>query len=409
MTRLGFIALVVLAALPAVSCDPEPIAEPEYRPPEEPEYRPPEAEAGPHQTLWDRDGNGWEPAVLDGSGSTRGTRRIVGYQWTENGVPVIGWLEEGLLYIEVSVGRHTFVLTITDDTGRSDADTVLVEVRDPDPVVTILLPADGTTHATGRDVGFRGRAVDRYESLLTDAHLVWISDIDGELGTGSELKRDDLTPGKHTITLQGTDQDGFIGSDSVEITLVDAPIVTILEPENDRSFYWAEEVDLVGTCADPEGGPTWDWAVTWHVSGDGPAGRQLESVAEFVSPGRHAVTLRCVDEHGVAGQASVTIEVVFSFAAHIQPVIEALGCPECHAGNDPAGGAALDSYEAITEGVGAHGPLVVPGDAMQGTLVETMIWGWGQHDSLETEVVPYPWWEWVTALAWWVNAGAPDN
>lgn len=417
MSRMRSILIAGFAGLVGASCDSEPIAEPVYRPPE--------AEAGPNQTLHDRDGSGRESVVLDGSASRRGSRQIVRWEWTEGGSPVFGWSETDrrTLSTDVAVGRHTFVLTVTDDTGRSVSDMVLIEVLAPDPIVAILLPGPGTTHAAGRELVFHGRGVDQYDSPLAYDQLVWTSDLDGEIGTGEVFTTDDLSPGEHVVTLQGTDRDGFVGSASVEFTLVDPPIVTILEPENDRSFHWAEDVDLLGTCSDPDGGPTEDWAVVWHVSGDGPVSRDLQSVAEFVSPGPHTVTLKCVDELGLSGEASVPIEVVVSFAANIQPIIAAFGCPQCHSGADPAGGAALDSYEAITEGGGAHGPLVVPGDATQGTLVGMLVWGWGQHEAPEPEVFPYPWWGWdptdpyvtfdlwwaMNILAWWVNAGAPNN
>lgn len=413
MNRIRSVLLIGLAVSLGASCS-EPIAEPEYSPPE--------AEAGPNQALRDSDGDGREPVFLDGSASRRGSRQIVRWEWTEGKSPVIGWSEDSRrsLQTDVAVGRHTFVLTVTDDTGRSVSDMVSIEVLAPDPTIGILLPGNGTTHATGRDLHFQGYALDQYESVLVGAQLVWRSDLDGEIGTGMEFERSDLSNGTHVITLQGTDRDGFVGSASVEITLVEPPIVTILEPEDGRSFYWADDVDLAGTCSDPDGGPTADWAAIWSVSGDGSVSRDLQAVAEFVSPGPHAVTLKCVEEQGVSGEASVAIDVVVSFAANIQPMLELFGCPRCHSGAGPAGGISLDSYEAITEGGNANGPLIARGDASQGSLMSQLEMG---HEQPDPDDFPYSWWGWdpndpyvnfdgwwaQNVLGWWIDAGAPNN
>jgi len=131
MNRIGSVVLIGFAVSLGASCDSEPIAEPEYRPPV--------AEAGPHQIVRDRDGSGSEPVVLDASASQRGSRPLVRYEWTEAGTPLIGVTSDAgrSLHVDVDIGRHWFVLTVTDDTGRSDRDTTVIEVRAPDPIVGI--------------------------------------------------------------------------------------------------------------------------------------------------------------------------------------------------------------------------------------------------------------------------------
>jgi hypothetical protein len=255
---------------------------------------------------------------------------------------------------------------------------------------------------------------------MTGSQLVWTSDLDGEIGTGEEFVRADLSNGKHIITLQGTDRSGFVGSSSIEITLIDPPITTILEPEDGESFHWAEDVDLVGTCVPTGGEPAGPMEAFWSISEEGPIGEGLQTVAEFLSPGTHVVTLVCADEQGVNGEASVTIDIVVSFAVNIQPMLELLGCLRCHAGADPAGDIGLDSYEAIAGGETASGPLIVPGDATQGTLIGHLD---GGHEQIDPDDFPYPWWGWdptdlyvnfdywwaTNILARWIDAGALDD
>lgn len=403
------------------ACDSAPVAEPEYEPPV--------ANAGSNQTLWDRDGNGFEPVVLDASASIRGSRQIVRYQWEKDDSPVMGaTFDSGrTLHVDVDVGRHWFVLTVTDDSGRSDRDTTVIEIRPPNPIVGIILPGNGTTHATGRDLVFRGRGVDQYDSLLTGSRLVWASDLDGEIGTGEEFVRADLSRGEHVITLNVTDRSGFVGSSSVGITLIDPPTATILEPEDGRTFFWAEDVNLAGTCERPGDEPSGDVEALWYVSGEGLVGSGLHvrpelspPGPEFISPGPHMVTLVCADERGVNGEASATIDIEVSFAVNIQPMFELLGCLRCHGGADPAGGIGLDSYEAITGGGNASGPLIVPGDAMQGTLIGELVLG---HEQIDPDDFPYRWWGWdprdfyvnfdswwaTNILARWIDAGALED
>ena len=87
---------------------------------------PPSADAGPDQSVTDTDNNGVEVVALNGAYSADADGSIVSWRWSE-GSTVLG---TGVTMSAIlSVGIHAVVLTVTDDAGASDSDTVVVEVR----------------------------------------------------------------------------------------------------------------------------------------------------------------------------------------------------------------------------------------------------------------------------------------
>ena len=88
----------------------------------------PVADAGPDQSLLDRDRNGFESVTLDGSGSLDVDGVVVDWTWTEGGSPIAAGERAA---VSLAVGVHTVTLTVQDDQGNRGVDTVEVEIRDP--------------------------------------------------------------------------------------------------------------------------------------------------------------------------------------------------------------------------------------------------------------------------------------
>lgn len=87
---------------------------------------PPNASAGKNQTLTDSDNDGFELVTLDGSGSADTDGTIVSYLWTEKDQ----WLaSDAIAAVNLPVGSHTIVLTVTDDDGATDQDTIKIRVK----------------------------------------------------------------------------------------------------------------------------------------------------------------------------------------------------------------------------------------------------------------------------------------
>lgn len=93
------------------------------------------------------------------------------------------------------------------------------------PAVNITSPANGATFTSGALIGFAGTATDTEDGNLTSS-LVWTSNLDGPIGTGSSFNAV-LTDGTHTITASVTDSGGLPGTASVTITVNPATGQTI--------------------------------------------------------------------------------------------------------------------------------------------------------------------------------------
>jgi hypothetical protein len=105
------------------------------------------------------------------------------------------------------------------NTSQDDSDSTFTVEGKP-PEVYIIYPLDSSTFLPGRLVVLEGAGTDLEDGPLTDETLfTWSSSLEGELGVGRELRFDDLRPGWHTITLEATDSDHFVGQDSVSISI----------------------------------------------------------------------------------------------------------------------------------------------------------------------------------------------
>ncbi len=92
-----------------------------------------------------------------------------------------------------------------------------VEPTDNPPVVSIVTPQDNSNYNLGDTITLTATATDTEEGKLTDSSLVWSSDIDGQIGTGTTITISNLSENRHVISLIATDQ--TLKSDTVQITI----------------------------------------------------------------------------------------------------------------------------------------------------------------------------------------------
>lgn len=99
----------------------------ENQPPQVPEEnQPPQANAGLNQNVTDNDNNG-ETVTLDGSGSSDPDGTIRSYLWKEGNTEIATGMKPE---VTLAMGTHTITLTVTDDLGAQDDDTVNIVVHD---------------------------------------------------------------------------------------------------------------------------------------------------------------------------------------------------------------------------------------------------------------------------------------
>ena len=180
--------------------------------------------------------------------------------WTLDGISfdgeasldeVVSWEvpEEGM-----TLGEHLLSLTVEDSDGAQAVAAVAYVVAGPwgSPDVQITRPEeDGLPFALGSEVHFQGEATD----LTTDPRdlvHVWSSDRDGvfkgvlvgEDGVSAVFKSD-LSVGEHLVTLEVTDEDGEVGTDSITVVMVEEPTGTTPPGDTGEPPTMPEPGDLV--------------------------------------------------------------------------------------------------------------------------------------------------------------------
>ena len=98
------------------------------------------------------------------------------------------------------------------------------------PVATITSPSDGASFVEGAEVSFSGSATDAEDGPLGGSALTWTSSLNGPLGTGASLSRNDLSIGDHIIQLVARDADGSTATASVSISITAGSPVIAASP-----------------------------------------------------------------------------------------------------------------------------------------------------------------------------------
>jgi len=118
-------------------------------------------------------------------------------------------------------GNNCFIKVLATDgvnTSEDISDGPFSVGKKP-PEAFIASPEDGATVRAGQTVVFEGVGFDLEDGVLQDPKLVWTSDLDGQLGTGSTLATQ-LSEGEHIITLTVTDSDGNTAQASIRVNTV---------------------------------------------------------------------------------------------------------------------------------------------------------------------------------------------
>jgi hypothetical protein len=116
--------------------------------------------------------------------------------------------------------RGLFRVTANDGMRTaSDESDATFAVPDAPPEASIVSPMDGTTFPQGATVMLLGSAYDAEDGALAGDSLQWSSNLDGDLGSGIDVRTRDLQPGVHVITLSATDSAGGAAARPVSVTI----------------------------------------------------------------------------------------------------------------------------------------------------------------------------------------------
>jgi hypothetical protein len=118
------------------------------------------------------------------------------------------------------------------NTGSATSPSFTVPTKTP-TLVSILTPDPNSALPAANPVYFSGTGYDPDDGTLTGSALAWSSNLQGQLGTGSELNVK-LQPGNHIITLTATDSNNNSISTTTNLIIGgQPPVVTVTAtPQN---------------------------------------------------------------------------------------------------------------------------------------------------------------------------------
>jgi len=163
------------------------------------------------------------------AGSATGDYPISEYTWTSVSLGNLG-SGASVSIAAYSLGEHIITLTAVDSQLRASSASVQIIIKPPEnafPNLTITWPPNGGTFQSGQPLIMSGAGTDPEDGPLPSVKLAWESDVDGQLGVGTPFTMTGLTPGNHTIYLQGSDDHGLTGQTAVRIAVEDtgSPLV----------------------------------------------------------------------------------------------------------------------------------------------------------------------------------------
>ena len=178
--------------------------------------------------------------------------------------------------------------------------------NDP-PLVYITKPWDSTSFVVGSTVEFSGSASDTEDGDLTSA-LAWSSSIDSSIGSGGSFSLSNLSLGTHTITAEATDGDSDSGSDSIFVTIHEAPSVSITAPPDGHTAVQGDSVSFTGTANDTEDGDL-TAAIEWSSSLDGAIGSGGSFSTSTLALGTHTITATVKDSEGAEANDTISVTI----------------------------------------------------------------------------------------------------
>jgi hypothetical protein len=133
-------------------------------------------------------------------------------------------------------------LVVSDGFNTVEKTSTTFTIENKQPLIAILEPRDNITYYTGTPISFSGTSYDLEDGTIET--LVWTSNIDGQLGGGSDIMAS-LSTGTHQLTLSTSDSMGAQATTTKTITVIEKPPVTL--QSHTLSNYLPEEDSQIQT------------------------------------------------------------------------------------------------------------------------------------------------------------------
>jgi PKD repeat protein len=210
----------------------------------------------------------------------------------------------------------TVTLTVTDNCDYSATETTTATISpssttEPPNILPVAEAGPEQAVNEGAQVSFSGSFSDLDAS---DTHTFKWDFGDGEMATGN------LTPthvyaddGVYTVTLNVTDDDGGIGTDTLTVTV--SNVAPTVEAGADQTVDEDDMVSFVGSFSDPSAEDT--HTIEWNF-GDGSFSSELNPTHDYDDNGVYTVTLTVTDDDEGVGTDMLMITV-----NNVAPTVEA--------------------------------------------------------------------------------------
>ncbi len=176
------------------------------------------------------------------------------------------------------------------------------------PTIQINFPQDQQNFNVGEVITFKATANDAEDGGLTT--IVWNSDKDGQIGTGSEISVGDLTENTHIITAKVEDNKGLSVTGSVTVfvsTLNSAPQIELVGTPRAKT-YQNRSFSATVTATDTEDGNLTN--IKWVSDKDGEIGTGTTVSFTDLSPATHQITATATDSKGLSAEISFNVEIL---------------------------------------------------------------------------------------------------
>ncbi|MFW2371768.1 MAG: leucine-rich repeat domain-containing protein [Gammaproteobacteria bacterium] len=227
--------------------------------------------------------------------------------WSSN---LVGQFGTGpFVSVPLTVGNHIITATVIDVQFKTTTQTVnhTVVFNNP-PVVTINNPLNNTSIIEGTSISLSASVLDVEDGDLSTTTR-WSSDIQGYLGTGSQLPVN-LQVGIHTISATAMDDLNKTTTQSAVLTVAfnNPPALTLATGINGGNSEAGLAVQLSATVLDTESGDLGS-VIAWSsdVSGSLGVGANL---SVMLPTGPHTLIASVIDPHGKSHTLTAPYTVV---------------------------------------------------------------------------------------------------